>query len=167
MRGFTVYIVFRVLTLKYILNIFCARFKMDDSGLEDDRDCEGLEDVQMHGTVPNPGENVLLEAEKRMAKNNKKQKRCRAQKAQRALESNASRVAEEAPAVQRACNGPKKCIESFDRRVHQVTAQVSRQIVLFALNEIKGFELNVQKIILEKIVGYSMLQSSSLSTLGV
>jgi hypothetical protein len=104
---------------------------MDDLGSEDDRDYVGHEDVQIHGSVPNPGENVMSKVEKRKAKNNEKQRRCRARKAPRALESHASKVAEEAPAFQRACNGPKKSTETFDRREQQITAQVSRQIVLF------------------------------------
>ena len=40
-----------------------------------------------------------------------------------------------------------------------VTARVSRNIVLFALKELEGFDLHVQKQILEKVVGHSLLQS--------
>jgi hypothetical protein len=88
---------------------------MDDSESEDDRNCEDLEDVQIHGSVPNPGENVMLEAKKKKAKNNEKQSNVELERLSVPLESHVSKVAEEAPAIQRAYNGPKMFIESFNR----------------------------------------------------
>jgi hypothetical protein len=114
-QGFTVHIVFRIFSLSGTLIFFCARFKMDDSESEDDRNCEDLEDVQIHGSVPNPGENVMLEAKKKKAKNNEKQSNVELERLSVPLESHVSKVAEEAPAIQRAYNGPKMFIESFNR----------------------------------------------------
>jgi hypothetical protein len=58
---------------------------MDDSESEDDRNCKDLEDVQMHGSVPNPGENVMSEAKMKKAKNNEKQRQCRVRKVEHAF----------------------------------------------------------------------------------
>jgi hypothetical protein len=92
--------------------------------------------------------------EKRKAKNRKKQKRFRARKADRMSQLQASSCVDEALLLECAMTSRKKSMDSYDRQTQKITA---KRIALYALTELKDFELPVQNLVLEKTFGHILL----------
>jgi hypothetical protein len=49
-------------------------------------------------------------------------------------------------------------MDSYDRQTQKITAEAARRIALYALTELKDFELPVQNLILEKTFAHTLLQ---------
>jgi hypothetical protein len=96
--------------------------------------------------------------EKRKAKNREKQKRFRARKANRLSQLQASSCANESLLLECAVTGRKKFMDLYDRQTQKITAEAARRIVLYALIELKDFELPVQNLVLKKTFGHILLQ---------
>jgi hypothetical protein len=98
------------------------------------------------------------QVETRKAKNREKQKRFRAQKADRLSQLHASSCVDEALLLECAMIGRKKSMDSYDRQTQKITAEAAKRIALYALIELKDLELPVQNLVLKKTFGHILLQ---------
>jgi hypothetical protein len=102
----------------------------------------------------------VARVEYRKAKNREKVRRFRARQADERSASQRCIFFEEEVALQSASIARRKALDSYERHSQRVTADVARKIAIYAMHELKDFELPVQSVILEKTLSHPLLQAS-------